>query len=95
METKPLALRDINEPTLALDCRKCGRHGELNVKRLRQRYGSDLLIAVLVEIASRDCKFRERGQTDRCGAFCGTLEVMKVSLDLSSGNTYAKAKGGE
>ena len=95
METRPLALRDITEPTITMDCRKCGRHGELNVKRLRQRYGSDLLIAVLVEIASRDCEFRERGQTDRCGAFCGTLEAMKAAPDIGSGNAYARAKGGE
>jgi hypothetical protein len=93
---KPISLRDISEPTIAIDCRKCGRHGEYNVEKLCQRYSPDLLLTVLVDIASRDCDLRTKpGQTDRCGAFCGELEARRAGATKADANAYARAKAGE
>jgi hypothetical protein len=43
---RPISLRDITEPTIAIDCRQCGRHGEYNVEKLCQRHSPDLLLTI-------------------------------------------------
>ena len=36
-----LTLSDIREPTLAIGCGRCGRHGRYNVQQLIAAHGAD------------------------------------------------------
>ena len=43
-----LTLSDIREPTLAIACERCGRHGRYNVQRLIAAHGADTKLTVLL-----------------------------------------------
>ena len=48
-----LTLSDIREPTLAIACERCGRHGRYNVARLIAAQGADAkLTDLLVTLAN-------------------------------------------
>ena len=48
-----LTLSDIREPTLAIGCERCGRHGLYSVKRLIAAHGADAkLTELLVTLAN-------------------------------------------
>jgi hypothetical protein len=48
-----LTLSDIREPTLAIGCERCGRHGRYNVQRLIAAHGADAkLTNLLVTLAN-------------------------------------------
>ena len=63
-----LVLSDIREPTLAIGCERCGRHGLYSVKRLIAAHGADAkLTELLVTLANCD-KARSASIHDRCKA---------------------------
>jgi hypothetical protein len=63
-----LTLSDIREPTLAIVCERCGRHGRYNVARLIAAHGADAkLTALLVTLANCE-KARSFSVYDRCKA---------------------------
>jgi hypothetical protein len=45
-----LTLSDIREPTLAIGCERCGRHGRYNVARLIATHGADAKLTELLAI---------------------------------------------
>jgi hypothetical protein len=48
-----LNLSEIREPTLAIGCERCGRHGPYSVKRLTVVHGADAkLTELLVTLAN-------------------------------------------
>jgi hypothetical protein len=62
-----LVLSDVREPTLAIVCERCGRHGRYNVERLMAGHGDAKLTDLLVTLA--DCpKVRSLSIYDRCKA---------------------------
>ena len=72
-----LVLSDIREPTLAIGCERCGRHGRYDVKRLIAVHGADAkLTDLLVTLA--DCeKARSVSVHDRCKAAYSDLHCGK------------------
>jgi hypothetical protein len=43
-----VTLADIREPTLAIGCERCGRHGRYNVQRLIAAHGADAKLTNLL-----------------------------------------------
>jgi hypothetical protein len=63
-----LILSDIREPTLAIACERCGRHGRYNVARLIAVHGADAkLTDLLVRLANCE-KARSVSVHDQCKA---------------------------
>ena len=63
-----LTLSDIREPTLAIGCEQCGRHGRYNVARLIVAHGADAKLAVLLMTLANCEKARAASVYDRCKA---------------------------
>ena len=62
-----LILSDIREPTLAIGCERCGRHGRYNVARLIAAHGAAAkLTELLVTLAN--CEKARSVIHDRCKA---------------------------
>lgn len=78
---------------IVIDCRICPRHGEYVIARLLEQCSPDLLVAVFVNLASADCRYkREQGHHEICGAYCGDADALRAQAPT---NGYAKVKGGE
>jgi hypothetical protein len=53
-----LTLSDIREPTLAIGCERCGRHGRYIVKQLIAAHGADAKLTELVVTLANSEKAR-------------------------------------
>ena len=63
-----LTLSDIREPTLAIGCERCGRHGLYSVKRLIAAHGADAKLTDLLVTLANCEKARSVSIHDRCKA---------------------------
>ena len=63
-----LTLSDIREPTLAIGCERCGRHGRYDVKRLIAVHGADAKLTELLVTLANCEKARSFSVYDRCKA---------------------------
>jgi hypothetical protein len=63
-----LTLSDIREPTLAIGCERCGRHGRYNVQRLIAAHGGDAKPTDLLVTLANCEKARSLSIRDRCKA---------------------------
>ena len=63
-----LTLSDIQEPTLAIGCERCGRHGRYNVARLIAVHGADAKLTDLLLTLANCEKARSFSVYDRCKA---------------------------
>ena len=63
-----LTLSDIREPTLAIGCERCGRHGRYSVARLIAAHGADAKLTELLVTLANCEKARSFGNYDRCKA---------------------------
>jgi hypothetical protein len=63
-----LILSDIREPTLAIGCERCGRHGRYNVQRLIAAHGADARLTDLLVTLANCEKARSASVHDRCKA---------------------------
>jgi hypothetical protein len=63
-----LTLSDIREPTLAIGCERCGRHGRYNVARLIAAHGTDAKLTELLVTLANCGKARSLSIHDRCKA---------------------------
>ena len=63
-----LVLSDIREPTLAIGCERCGRHGLYSVKRLIAAHGADAKLTDLLVTLANCEKARSVSIHDRCKA---------------------------
>jgi hypothetical protein len=63
-----LTLSDIREPTLAIGCERCGRHGRYSLKRLIAAHGADAKLTDLLVILANCEKARSFSIYDRCKA---------------------------
>ena len=63
-----LVLSDIREPTLAIGCERCGRHGLYSVKRLIAAHGADAKLTDLLVTLAKCEKARSVSIHDRCKA---------------------------
>jgi hypothetical protein len=61
-----LTLSDLREPTLAIACERCGRHGRYNVGRLAAARGSDAKLTDLLVTLANCEKARSLSVHDRC-----------------------------
>jgi hypothetical protein len=66
-----LTLSDIREPTLAIACERCGRHGRYNVARLIAVHGADAKLTDLLPTLANCEKARSVSVHDRCKAKFG------------------------
>ena len=63
-----LVLSDIREPTLAIGCERCGRHGLYSVKRLIAAHSADAKLTELLATLANCEKARSLSIHDRCKA---------------------------
>jgi hypothetical protein len=63
-----LTLSDIREPTLAIGCERCGRHGLYSVKRLIAAHGADAKLTELLVTLANCEKASSFSIHDRCKA---------------------------
>jgi hypothetical protein len=63
-----LTLSDIREPTLTIVCKRCGRYGRHNVKRLIAAHGADATLPYLLATLANCEKARSFSIYDRCKA---------------------------
>jgi hypothetical protein len=63
-----LTLSDIREPTLAIGCERCGRHGRYNVARLVAAHGVDAKLTKLLATLANCEMARSFSIYDRCKA---------------------------
>jgi hypothetical protein len=63
-----LTLSDIREPTLAIGCERCGRHGRCKVQRLIAAHGTDAKLTDLLVTLANCEKARSLSIHDRCKA---------------------------
>ena len=63
-----LTLSDIREPTLAIGCERCGRHGRYNVARFIAAHGADMRLPELLATLAICEKARSLSIHDRCKA---------------------------
>jgi hypothetical protein len=61
-----LTLSDIREPTLAIGCERCGRHGRYNVARLIEKHGADMKLLDLRANLANCPKTQAVSVYDRC-----------------------------
>jgi len=63
-----LTLSDIQEPTLAIGCERCGRHGRYNVAQLIAVHGANAKLTELLVTLANCEKARSFNIYDRCKA---------------------------
>jgi hypothetical protein len=63
-----LILSDMREPTLAIVCERCGRHGRYNVQRLIAAHGADAKLTELLVTFANCEKARSASIPDQCKA---------------------------
>jgi hypothetical protein len=63
-----LTLADVLAPTIDIACKRCGRYGRYNVKRLMAVHGADVRLTELLVTLANCEKARSFSIYDRCRA---------------------------
>lgn len=71
-DTSPLdltaTLRQVRDPVIAVECRRCGRQGTLDRAALVKKHGASVTFARLRRMAAIGCERLVSDDGDRCGA---------------------------